>query len=141
MKKGKRKLKVFILDAEVIVETLTALLWEVRGLEIVGHAHKPHEAVKAVKELKPDVVILDIELEEGKGLGTLSRIKSWKKPPLVIVFTGALNSRYREKCRDLKADLFLNKAKEFKALIKALKDLVGSRNQEDAPGAGEENRH
>jgi two-component system, LytTR family, response regulator len=55
-------------------------------IEIVGEASDGREAVEAVRELKPDLMLLDVQMPEVDGFEVISRL-SGEKLPLVIFIT------------------------------------------------------
>ena len=59
-----KKKKIFIVDDHPIVrEGLTTIINHDKDFEVCGEADEPQEALKAVSELRPDVVIVDITLK------------------------------------------------------------------------------
>ena len=108
------KIKVFIADDSLIVrEHLVTMLDELAGIEIVGQAENVAEAISAIRNLQPDVVILDIRMPGGSGIDVLQRVKQDEAPPIVIILTNYPFPGYRQKCLEAGADFFLDKSTEF----------------------------
>jgi DNA-binding NarL/FixJ family response regulator len=57
------------------------------GVEIVGEAASGTEALARVRELQPDVVLLDLELPDQDGLAVLKRVKETVPGAAVLVVT------------------------------------------------------
>ena len=113
-------MKVFIVDDSAILrERLMSLLSELKGIEIVGQAQAPREAINSIRKLSPDAVILDIRMPGGNGINVLQNIKKDKPSPIVIVFTNY--PQYRKKCMDAGANFFFDKSTEFAKLIEVFK--------------------
>lgn len=55
------------------------------GIEIVGYANDGLEAIEKVKELKPNVVTLDVEMPKMDGLEALSRIMADSPTPVIML--------------------------------------------------------
>ena len=108
------QIKVFIADDSLIVrEHLVTMLDELAGIEIVGQAENAAEAISAIGQLQPDVVILDIRMPGGSGIDVLRHIKQDEAAPMVIILTNYPYPGYRQKCLNAGADFFLDKSTEF----------------------------
>lgn len=113
-------------DSEILRIRLIDILSEIEGVEVVGQAETVDEVLKAVENLKPDVLILDIQMSDDNGITALEIIKKRENPPIVIMFTNYPYLQYRKKCLDLGADFFFYKAVEFSKLINLINKLVES---------------
>jgi DNA-binding NarL/FixJ family response regulator len=107
-------------DSEKIRERLAALLDESARIRIVGQAGDGHEALNAVERLEPDAVILDIRIPGGSGIEVLKQIKARYPRIQVIMLTNYDHAMYRQQCRQLGADHFLNKTREFEKIIPSI---------------------
>lgn len=116
---------VFIVDdSKALRERLVNMLSEIDGIEIVGEARNAAEAIAGVRSLKPRVVILDIQMPGGNGIEVLKIIKQESPAPIVMMLTNHSYAQYREKCMQLGADYFLDKAKDFGKLTEIFQDLI-----------------
>lgn len=113
------KLRVFLVEdsAEMRARIIESAID--RGYaNIVGCAESEGEAVAGISILKPDAVVLDIQLREGNGLNVLRWLK--KQPvesrPKVVVFTNYANPEFRRYAEGQGAGYFLDKALEFRHL-------------------------
>ena len=112
--KGSDTMKVFIADdSPILRERLKTMLSDFPEVEIAGQAQDTPEAIKSIKELKPDVVILDVRMPGGSGIEVLQSIKKDRPDIKVIVFTNYPYPQYRKKCMDLGADFFFAKATSY----------------------------
>jgi DNA-binding NarL/FixJ family response regulator len=118
------KLTVFLADDSVLIrERLQSLLTEITGVAVIGQTEDGLVAVNSVRELKPDVVILDISMPGKNGLDVLRELKKFEPAPCIIVLTGHPNPQYREKCLGRGADHFLDKSTDFDRLPGIIKQL------------------
>jgi len=102
-------MRVFIADDnELLRARLVGLLSGVPGVEIIGEAREAAEALRAVRESRPDVVTLDIHM--CGGLGVLKEIKRNAPAPVVLMLTSESAPPYRKCCEQAGADYFLDKA-------------------------------
>lgn len=86
MRKG---IRVLIVDDSALVRRiLTDIISQEEGLEIAGTANNGVEAIKAIGDLKPDIVTMDINMPEMDGLAALEYIM--KKDPLPVLMISAI---------------------------------------------------
>jgi DNA-binding NarL/FixJ family response regulator len=120
-------MKVLIVDdAPLVRERLRALLQEVEGIEMIAEAEEQLEAVDRIKEIHPDVLILDIQLRGGSGINVLHEIKNHELFPTVIIFTNYPYPRYREQYMKAGAHFFFDKSTEFERIPEILNMLIQS---------------
>jgi DNA-binding NarL/FixJ family response regulator len=92
-----RKLRVVLADDHALVRAgIRALLEKITGVEVVAEAGDGLEALKAVEELRPDVVLLDIAMPGLGGLEVLKRVKSDYPETRVIVLTVHEDQEYAD---------------------------------------------
>jgi DNA-binding NarL/FixJ family response regulator len=123
--KGSDTMKVFIADdSQILRERLKTMLADLPEVEIAGQAKDTPEAIQSIKELKPDVVILDIRMPGGSGIEVLQSIKKDRPGIKVIVFTNYPYPQYRKKCMEFGADFFFAKAAESDQIPLAVSELI-----------------
>ena len=117
-------MKVFMADdSKLILERLRVMLSDLSEIEIISEASNGIGAIKAIKKLNPDVVILDIKMPGVGGIDVLKYIKKNNQNIKVIMLTNYPYPQYRKKCTELGADYFFKKSTEFENVIDALKQL------------------
>jgi two-component system chemotaxis response regulator CheY len=77
--------KVMIVDDAAFMRLAIKNMLENNGFEIVGEAENGLEAVKKYKELKPDLVTMDITMPEMTGLDALKAILAMDSGAKVIM--------------------------------------------------------
>ena len=65
---------VVVDDHPVFRLGMVALLTSLAGIDVVGEAATVAEAIEVVGQLKPDVVVMDIQLPDGSGIAATSAI-------------------------------------------------------------------
>jgi len=120
--------KVIIVDDSAAVrERLVIMISDLPGLEVSGQAENAQEGIRLIRELKPDVVLLDIRMPEGSGFDVLACIRNGLQPkPCVIVLTNYPYPQYQKKCLENGADYFLDKSSEFEKIVEILQTLIKS---------------
>lgn len=118
----KSKVKVVVADDSALIRRRTiALLNEVADIEVIGEAEDGLDAMALIGEMKPDVLILDIQMPGLSGLEVLRRIQKRPAPPKVIMVTNYAFPQYREKCLQAGASYFFDKSTEFDQIAEAVR--------------------
>lgn len=92
-----------------LIEFLTA----VHGVDVVGEAETPAEAIGAILEAQPDWVILDYQLRGGTGVDVLRAVHPKAPSIRFIVLTNHPTPQYRRACTESGAGWFFDKTTEF----------------------------
>jgi two-component system, NarL family, response regulator NreC len=74
-------------DHPLFREGLRAILREQTAFEVVGDAKNGNEAVESARRLRPDVVLMDIDMPELSGLEATRRIVDAKLPGKVLILS------------------------------------------------------
>ena len=128
-------LKAFIVeDSPVIRENLIAALEELAPVRVVGTAEDEAGAMNWLgrSEHACDLVIIDIFLKQGSGLGVLRAARELHKPMSMIVLSNYATPDMRRKCLSLGASRVFDKSNEIDALIEYCARLADG---ETGPGA------
>ena len=128
-------LKAFIIeDSPVIRENLIAALEELAPVHVVGSAEDEPGAVTWLTSAEHacDLVIIDIFLKRGSGLGLLRAVSHLDKPMSLVVLSNYATPDMRRKCLELGATRVFDKSNEIDALIQYCARLAEG---ETSPGA------
>jgi len=80
------KIRTLIVDDETIArERLRRLLADERDIEIIGEARNGREAVALVRQLAPELVLLDVQMPEMTGFAALAEIGSEGAPAVIFI--------------------------------------------------------
>jgi DNA-binding NarL/FixJ family response regulator len=125
-------LKTYIVeDSPVIRENLIATLEEMVPLDVVGTADDESTATYWLgrPDNACDLVIIDVFLKQGSGLGVLQALRHSAAPPKRVVLSNYATPDMRRKCLQLGADEVFDKSNEIDGLISYCMRLAG-----DDPG-------
>jgi two-component system OmpR family response regulator len=112
-------------DSAQIRERLEEALAAIDGVSVAFHAETENDALALLRATHWDVVILDLQLKQGTGLGVLKGLKAdGKAHGIVAVFTNYGFPQYKERALALGAAHFFDKARDFDALQQVLRDLI-----------------
>ena len=121
-------LKTYLVeDSQVIRENLIATLEELVPLEVVGTAEDESTAVLWLKQagLAVNLVIVDIFLKGGSGLGVLRAANALAHDYKLVVLSNYATADMRRKCLALGADRVFDKSTDIDALIDYCTELAG----------------
>jgi DNA-binding NarL/FixJ family response regulator len=81
-------IKVLLVDDDALVRAgLRLILSSAEDVQVVGEADDGARAVAAVREHRPDVVLMDIRMAEMDGIAATAALRRLEPPPQVIVLT------------------------------------------------------
>ncbi len=124
-KSSEMKLKVFIADDSIEIRNrLREMLKENGSIHLIGEAADAGQAIIALGDLQPDVVILDIHMPKGDGIRVLKDIKTNDPGRIVIIFTAFAYPQYRHAYLTTGADYFFNKTKDVQEMVDLLDELA-----------------
>jgi DNA-binding NarL/FixJ family response regulator len=122
------KLRILIADDhEVVRRGLCTLLQTHEGWEICGEAKDGREAVEKAKEVKPDVVILDVGMPNLNGLAATRQLLQQNPCQKVIVLTIADSDQVIREALNAGARGFVLKSDAARDLISAVEALQRNR--------------
>ena len=105
-------------------ERVQAILASVPGTQAVGHAATAQAAIAGIQEAHPDIVVLDIQLEEGNGFEVMQAVGRLLPEVKFYVLTNFANEAYRRKAEKLGAQGFFDKSREFEKLRDTLLGIL-----------------
>jgi len=119
------KLKILIVDDHPVVrEGLTTIINHEKDLIVCGYADDNHQALKAIAELNPDVVIVDISLKNSDGIELTKNIKLRHPKLLVIVLSVHDESVYAERALRAGARAYLMKEVVSENITNAIRTVL-----------------
>lgn len=115
----------------LLVDDHPAILWAMRRLleqsddvHVAGEAQDGEEALRKLDGLDVDVVLLDIFLPEMDGFAVLEALEKMPERPTVLVVSANDTATIEKKVRAAGADGFVPKAKAYKKLLPAIREVV-----------------
>ena len=116
-----KPVRVLIADDDpLFLDALEAILGIEAQIEIAGRAYDGEEATSLARELRPDVVLIDLSMPVVDGFEASRRIQAEASAPLVIVLTGSSNAEDVEKARDAGAGGFVTKDRIAQDLVRTV---------------------
>lgn len=122
-----RKVKTYLVeDSAVIRESLIATLEELAPIEVTGTAEDEPTALRwlVLPGNEAELVIVDIFLKAGSGLGVLRALQALPQQRTLVVLSNYATLDMRRRCMELGADRVFDKSAEIDALLQYCRDLA-----------------
>ncbi|HVA54743.1 MAG TPA: response regulator transcription factor [Gammaproteobacteria bacterium] len=119
-------------DNPYFMECVCQMLSKHEWLQVVGAAANSDECLALVAKLRPDVVVLDLEIPEINGFEIAKRIKSLSSKPRIIILSLYDEPEYREGGQNLGVYGYVSKAEVSTDLIPLLQSLSQERESRTA---------
>ncbi len=120
--KGTTRTKILITDDHVVVrEGLSAMLSREKDFQVVGEAINGREAIEKARELRPDMVLMDLRMPEIDGIEAMRQIKAENPAMKFIILTTYDNDEYIFKGIEAGARAYLLKDAPREELFKAIR--------------------
>ena len=118
-------MKILIADDHPMIRTAIEVLLRDTGQMIVGSATTGEEALRSLEELRPDLLLLDLQMPEGSGMDVLRAVRSDGLTLRVVLLTAGIEDPALMEAYALKVDGMVLKNSDPAYLIECL-DAVGA---------------
>jgi len=128
---GKPLRILLVEDSPLLRGRLENMLSQHAAFKVTGLAAAEAEAVEKLDSVPYDVIVVDVELRPGSGIGVIRQARTRNKDPKdgshvwIIVLTNYDLPTVRERCMQAGADHFLDKMREIDQLIPILLGIAG----------------
>lgn len=127
-------LKVFLIeDSALLQELLGSMLSELDGVEFCGCADAEAQALQRLAEAPVDLVIIDIQLKQGSGIGVLGALQTDSDrygKPRKVVLTNYAHATMRQRCDRLGMDAFFDKSLHIDQLVDYVLDAAQQKSMQ-----------
>ena len=115
-------------DHPIYRDGVARTLADAGGIAVVGQAQDGAGAARLCAELHPDLVLLDVSMPKGGGLGALGLIMQMEKPPLVAMLTASEDEGDLMQALRLGAAGYILKGVGASELVELVRDLAAGRS-------------
>jgi two-component system invasion response regulator UvrY len=125
---ARSRTRVMLVDDHAIVrEGYRSLLQKQDRLEVVAEAGNGADAYRIYKDVKPDLVIMDISMPGIGGVEAIRRIRQWDHCARVLVFTMHQSAAYAIQAIKAGARGYVTKSSPPDALLRAIAEVRAGR--------------
>ncbi len=124
------KTKLLIIDdRESVRQALEARLGKAPEIELIGSTGLSEDGIRIALEHKPDVVLLEVKMADGKGLDTCRQIVAAGTDTSVIILTSYVDEAERQAAFEAGASRYVLKDIDSERLIKAIQTVRANRQR------------
>lgn len=124
------KKNILIIDDEELDRYGISTMFKNKGYTNIILAEDGEEGLGLVKNLRPDIIIIDVVLHKIDGFDLCMQIRRIKDyHPLIIMTTGHMEAIIAKKAIKSGADEIVEKQVGFEEIHKTILKLLGSKNQ------------
>lgn len=117
--------KIIVADDHDLVRMgIVRMLSDVPGFTVVGEAKTGEEAVRLVRDFKPEVVLMDVKMPGIGGLEATRKILAYNSNIKIIAVTSLADDMYPERLMKAGACGYVTKGANFDEMIDAIKTVV-----------------
>jgi len=120
----KRPLNVVVVDDDYnTVDVFTEFL-ELSEMKVVGKGYDGKDAVNLYKQLKPDIIFLDVMMPDYDGFYALENIRKINPNALVVMVTADLTTETEIKLTSMKATSIIYKPFDIQQILELISKLT-----------------
>ncbi|EKO3659168.1 response regulator transcription factor [Vibrio metschnikovii] len=114
---------VLLVDDHPVVLLAIKVLLEQNQFTIVGEATNGIDALKLIKKLMPDIVIIDLNIPSLDGMKVIERCKALNYKMRFLVLTSQSSEHFINLCMQIGASGYLSKTEGIEAVLTAVKSI------------------
>lgn len=115
-------------DHPIFREGLVALIEKVPGMKVVRETNEGLQAVNAARELRPDVVVMDLTMPGMNGIEATRRIREEIPETKILCLSVHTQKRFISAVLDMGASGYLPKDCAFEELVGAIRTVMRNQN-------------
>ena len=121
-------MRLLLADDHPMIRAAIEVLLRGSGFELVGMAGSGGATLEAVERLRPDVLLLDLQMPDGNGLDVLRRLKATRSPVRIVMLTAGIDDSALLEARSLKVNGIVLKNSDPAFLLECLESVRDGRS-------------
>jgi two-component system nitrate/nitrite response regulator NarP len=124
--------KVLLVDDHPMIAAALEMLLRDSDSQLLGRARTVAEANRQISKLKPDLVLLDVNLPDGSGLDVLRKLSRSRSRPWVILLTAGMDEAQLLTAADLDPEGMVLKTSDPELLMQCMDTVISGRSWVDS---------
>lgn len=117
-------IKVIIVDDHDLIRAgIRHMLTDVPGIKVVGETNNGEDVLKLVRELSPDLVLMDIRMPGIGGLEATRKILRFSPDTKILVITACKDDMHPSRLLQIGASGYLTKDASMEEMVKAVRNV------------------
>ena len=121
-------------DHEIVRKGVSSLLLSRENFEICGEAANGEEAIQQVRQLEPDLVVLDVTMPVLDGISAAKRIRKMRPSTPILILSMHEGREMIRAAKQAGAQAFVTKSDVSSVLLKAVDAVLGGQTFFAVPG-------
>lgn len=118
-------MEILIVDDSLSIRNaLKKLLRQLPDVKVSNEVSNVKDAIASLQNKHPDLMILDLKLENGSGFDILEYMKEIDHKIIVLVLSNFSSSQIKERCLQMGANYFFDKSTEFEKALQVIRDQL-----------------
>ncbi len=107
-------------DNDIVRKGIRRLIDKNRSIEVVGEAKDGNEAIRLVKEMSPDILLLDVEMPRKDGIEVARQVNRMARKPHILVLSAYNDPEYIQAMLGIGVAGYLIKDEAPRRIIQAI---------------------
>jgi len=116
--------KILIADDSDAIRLVLKDILGIGDYEIIDEAIDGQDSIDKYKEIKPDLILLDLAMPKKDGLSVVKEIIEFDSNAKIILITASDDQKIIQECLNNGASSYLSKPFDFKVVLKAITDTL-----------------
>lgn len=122
-------IKILVVDDHELVRTgFVRMLGDIDGFDVVGEADSGEKALSMARDLKPDVVLMDVKMPGIGGLEATKKLLRSHERIRVIAVTAVDDNMYPSRLMQAGAYGYITKGTDLSEMVKAIKTVYSGKH-------------